>query len=86
LETACQPESLDLIVTNPPFHTGKATDYELSQRLIREAPRFLKPGGQLWLVANRFLPYPDLLDSAFGSFSRRAETGKFTVYQALREK
>lgn len=84
LEVACPPGSLDLIITNPPFHTGKATDYELSQRLIREAPRFLKPGGQLWLVANRFLPYPDLLDTAFGSFTRRAETGKFTVYQAIR--
>ncbi|WP_404420006.1 methyltransferase [Marinospirillum sp.] len=86
LEAVCQPGSLDLIVTNPPFHTGKATDYELSERLIRESPRFLKPGGQLWLVANRFLPYPDLLDRAFGSFQRRAETGKFSVYQALREK
>jgi len=84
LDEVCPPESLDLIITNPPFHTGKATDYELSQRLIREAPGFLKPGGQLWLVANRFLPYPDLLDEAFGGFNRQAETGKFTVYQAVR--
>ncbi|WP_114417414.1 methyltransferase [Marinospirillum perlucidum] len=75
---------VDLIITNPPFHTGRGTDYELASRLIREAPQHLKPGGQLWLVANRFLPYPDLLDAAFGGFKRRAETGKFTVYQAVK--
>ncbi len=82
LEKVCQPASLELIISNPPFHTGKGTDYELAERLIREAPYWLRPGGQLWLVANRFLPYPDLLEQAFGGFQRRAETGKFIVYQA----
>lgn len=86
LEAVCPAQSLDWIITNPPFHTGTATDYELSQRLIAEAPYFLKPGGQLWLVANRFLPYPDLLDAAFGCFERRAVTGKFTVYQSIKKK
>lgn len=85
LEKAAAPGQLNQIISNPPFHTGKATDYELSQRLIRDAPQWLKPGGQLWLVANRFLPYPDLLQAAFGSFHRRAETGKFTVYQAIKK-
>lgn len=76
----------DLIVSNPPFHTGKDTDYELASRLIRQAPEFLKPGGQLWIVANRFLPYPDLLEQAFGSFTSVAENGKFRVYLAIRGK
>lgn len=74
----------DLIISNPPFHTGKETDYELASRLIRQAPAFLKPGGQLWLVANRFLPYPDLLEQAFGGFTSVAENGKFRVYLAIR--
>ncbi|MBE0506916.1 MAG: methyltransferase [Marinospirillum sp.] len=76
----------DLIISNPPFHTGKDTDYELASRLIHQAPEFLKPGGQLWIVANRFLPYPDLLEQAFGSFTSVAENGKFRVYLAIRGK
>ncbi|SFX73344.1 class I SAM-dependent methyltransferase [Marinospirillum alkaliphilum] len=74
----------DLLLSNPPFHTGKATDYGPARRLILEAPAHLRKGGQLWLVANRFLPYPDLLQQAFGSFNILAETGKFRVYQAIR--
>ncbi|SFB98361.1 16S rRNA (guanine1207-N2)-methyltransferase [Marinospirillum celere] len=82
LDDACAPASLDLILSNPPFHTGRGTDYGPAERLIKQAPAWLKPGGELRIVANRFLPYPDLLDAAFGSFTRLAETGKFTVYQA----
>lgn len=76
----------DLIVSNPPFHTGKATDYELASRLINQAPNYLREGGELWLVANRFLPYPDLLQQAFSHFKIIAENNKFSVYKAIRGK
>src|SRR5690606_38449600 len=33
----------DLIVTNPPFHDGLERTTAVSERLIREAPRYLKP-------------------------------------------
>lgn len=77
-------EGFDLIVSNPPFHTGKATDYELASRLISQAPKFLRKGGEIWLVANRFLPYADFLQQAFNNFTLVAETGKFRVYKAIR--
>lgn len=76
--------SFNLIVSNPPFHTGKATDYELSARFIRQAPKFLAKGGELRIVANSFLPYPELLDQAFGSHKCIAATTKFKVYQAIK--
>ncbi len=75
---------LDLLISNPPFHTGQATDYDLAQRLILQAPQYLKKDGECWIVANRFLPYAQWLDQAFGHFTKVLETGKFTVYRAQR--
>lgn len=86
LAESCPPASLDRILTNPPFHTGKGTDYGPAERLIREAAYYLKPGGELWVVANRFLPYPDLLQAAFGGFTCPAQTGKFSVYRAINQR
>ncbi|MDX1467438.1 MAG: methyltransferase, partial [Halomonas sp.] len=61
------------VISNPPFHQERAIDYGPAGRLIREAPRHLTPGGQLLLVANAFLPYPDLLEAAFGGFEILAD-------------
>lgn len=75
------------IVSNPPFHQERSIDYGPAGRLIREAPGHLQPGGELWLVANAFLPYPDLLESAFGGFQIVADDRRFRVYttkQAIR--
>ncbi|NIC06840.1 methyltransferase [Billgrantia bachuensis] len=69
------------IVSNPPFHQERNIDYGPAGRLIREAPELLLPGGELWLVANAFLPYPDLLQSAFGDFDILADDRRFRVYR-----
>lgn len=84
LEAHTPKLGFDLIISNPPFHTGKATDYELASRLISQASHYLRQGGELWLVANRFLPYPDLLQQAFSNFKTIAENNKFSVYQVIR--
>lgn len=75
----------DAIVSNPPFHQERAIDYGPAGRLIREAPRHLTPGGRLLLVANAFLPYPDLLEAAFGGFEILADDRRFRVYAATRD-
>ncbi|WP_372613976.1 class I SAM-dependent methyltransferase, partial [Halomonas sp.] len=73
-----------VIVSNPPFHQERAIDYGPAGRLITEAPDHLAPGGQLLLVANAFLPYPDMLTRAFGGFEILAEDRRFRVYRAVR--
>ncbi|GGA87993.1 ribosomal RNA small subunit methyltransferase C [Neiella marina] len=75
-------QQLSAIVTNPPFHQGVKTHYHVTENLIAKAPRLLSATGQLVLVANRFLQYPDLLEKAFKTTSRRSETSKFVVYQS----
>ncbi|QQM31439.1 class I SAM-dependent methyltransferase [Martelella lutilitoris] len=51
----------DLIIMNPPFHTGKAAEPSLGKALVKAAATALKPGGRLLLVANRGLPYEEVL-------------------------
>lgn len=82
--SALQGESFDLIVSNPPFHQERDISYGPTQRLISQAPDYLAPKGQLWLVANAFLPYPDLLQHAFQQFHTQADNRRFRVYRAQR--
>lgn len=56
---------LDFVITNPPFHAGRAGRPELGAAFIRAAAAMLKPGGRLWLVANRHLPYEAALAANF---------------------
>lgn len=70
----------DLIISNPPFHDGIDTAYRVVTELIDQAKWHLKQGGELRIVANAFLPYPDLLDQHFGSHQVLAKTNKFKVY------
>nr|WP_272210004.1 class I SAM-dependent methyltransferase [Marinicella sp. W31]MDC2875856.1 class I SAM-dependent methyltransferase [Marinicella sp. W31] len=51
----------DLIFMNPPFHAGKAAEPSLGKAMVKAASDALKPGGRLMLVANRGLPYEDVL-------------------------
>ncbi|MEM7320957.1 MAG: methyltransferase, partial [Pseudomonadota bacterium] len=50
-------EPCDTVVMNPPFHISRAADPEIGRGFIATAARALKPAGQLWMVANRNLPY-----------------------------
>ncbi|WP_114561574.1 class I SAM-dependent methyltransferase, partial [Desertihabitans aurantiacus] len=58
--------SLDLLVSNPPFHVGAAKDSTPTLELIDSAASRLRPGGELWLVWNAHLPYLPRLRQAVG--------------------
>lgn len=55
----------DWIVTNPPFHETRQPDPVIGMRFIIAAAQALKPEGQLWLVANKHLPYERLMQEGF---------------------
>ncbi|WP_373355696.1 class I SAM-dependent methyltransferase [Pseudoroseicyclus sp. CXY001] len=79
--TFTAPEAYSGIVMNPPFHSGRAGDPGLGQAFIAAARRNLTAGGQLWLVANRHLPYEAALDAAF---SRVEDIGGDTAFKLFR--
>jgi len=74
--------TFDLIVTNPPFHAGVRTQLSVTERMIRESGRFLVPGGRLVLVANAFLPYPNVLRESFSDVRVLAENASYRVFEA----
>lgn len=69
------------LVTNPPFHTGLATDYEITRRMLADSRRLLQPGG-LWLgVVNDHLPYQDWLNEHLQQVTCLHHGGGFRVWQ-----
>lgn len=80
--TAGLPGRYDAIVSNPPFHQGRADQPELGRAFIAAAARALTPHGQLWLVANRHLPYEATLTALFSEVRAVADEGGFKVITA----
>jgi 16S rRNA (guanine1207-N2)-methyltransferase len=76
--------SLDVIAVNPPFHLDRATDTRTAERFIEDAHRVLRPGGRLFLVANRFLPYDHAIAATFGSCDLAYEDRAYRVFRATK--
>ncbi|MEM6373186.1 MAG: methyltransferase [Pseudomonadota bacterium] len=80
------PDPVDTVVMNPPFHTGRAADPALGRAFISAASRILKPGGTLFMVANRHLPYEDTLAHAFTKVVDLDGDARFKLVRAERPK
>ncbi len=72
----------DWIISNPPFHKGVTTDFDIARRFISTAPAKLGNRGRMLLVCNRHLPYEAWLTEAFVGFEKVAENRDFKVLQA----
>ncbi len=75
---------VDTVVCNPPFHVSRAAEPDLGAAFIRAAAAMLHPGGVLWLVANRHLPYGQVLAEAFRDVQDVAGDGGYRVTRAAR--
>ena len=83
--TAGLPRIFDNIVSNPPFHNvSRAALPEVGQRFITVASGALRPGGSMWLVANRHLPYEAVLKERFGLVKTVAEGNGYKVIEAVK--
>ncbi len=76
------PRRYDAIVSNPPFHQGRADEPELGLAFIAAAADALLPEGSLWLVANRHLPYESLLATRFAQVRGVVAQDGFKVIEA----
>ena len=76
-------DTFDAVVMNPPFHVGKGVRLELPRAFIAAAHKHLVPGGELVLVANKALPYEELL--AHFAYWETLQTGeRFKVLRGLK--
>jgi len=77
-------DKYDVIVSNPPFHAqGRADRPDIGRAFISAAAQAMRPGGQLWLVANRHLPYEEMLSVHFGDVRTVAQRDGFKVIAAV---
>lgn len=78
----------DLIVLNPPFHTGAVVHQGVAHRLIERCARALRPatehtpGGELRIVFNSHLNYRPLIERCIGPARQIARNRTFTVLSA----
>lgn len=76
------PARYDAIISNPPFHQGRADLPALGRSFIDTAANALQPHGRLWLVANRHLPYEATLASRFNEVRSVALQDGFKIIEA----
>lgn len=74
----------DTVLTNPPFHSGVATEYETTERFIRDAYDHMNRYAPLFLVANAFLKYGSVIEARFGRCDLINENTRFKVYKTSR--
>lgn len=80
--TARASQSADLILCNPPFHQEHVVTEHIAQQMFRDSKRVLRKNGELWVVANRHLPYYHALKRLFRTVKTVAQNNKFMIYQA----
>lgn len=72
----------DWILTNPPFHEGKAETMRVLEDVAADAPGHLTRRGGLVLVTQRRLPVGRLLEERFRRVDVLSETSVFRVWSA----
>lgn len=72
------------LVSNPPFHFGKNTNYKATEAFIKLAPEHLLVTGKMFIVANKFLKYEPLLEHAFSKVSCPITTNKFKILTCVK--
>lgn len=78
--------SVDLVLLNPPFHVGAGVHAGAGLKMIEAAGRVLEPGGELWTVFNRHLPYLPALERHVGPTAVKGTNPKFTVTVSTRRR
>jgi 16S rRNA (guanine1207-N2)-methyltransferase len=71
-----------MIVSNPPFHTGVETNYDLVRTFVQGVHGQLQPGGVLQMVTQRSLKIQPLIETTIGPCQVVAQTRQYTVYRA----
>ena len=73
---------LDFVVSNPPFHAEGIEDRGLGQAFITAAGRMLRRSGTLYLVANRHMPYEEVLRATFRTVTTLADEAGYKIFEA----
>lgn len=78
------PHRMDTVLMNPPFHVGRASEPQIGQAFVAAAARILSSHGDLWMVANRHLPYEAELRKRFMHVEEIGGDARFKLFHATR--
>jgi 23S rRNA (guanine1835-N2)-methyltransferase len=82
--TGVPPETVDLVLSNPPFHTHQSTTDATAWRMFTGSHAVLRTGGELWVVGNRHLGYHTKLRRLFGNCETVTSDPKFVILRAVK--
>ncbi|MGH8345716.1 MAG: methyltransferase [Pseudomonas sp.] len=77
-----EPQSLDVVLCNPPFHQQQVVGDFLAWRMFQQAREALVVGGALYIVGNRHLGYHSKLARLFRGVEQVAANPKFVILKA----
>lgn len=80
------PNSADIILNNPPFHQQNVVGDAIAWRMFKQSHKTLRPNGELWVIGNRHLDYPQKLKKLFGNCKTVANNKKFVILKALKQR
>ncbi len=81
-----ESDTLDCIITNPPFHFEYEIDISVPLRLFKEASQCLSQEGRLIIVANQHLNYRTHLERLFHDVGVIQSNKKFIIYECRNKK
>ncbi|HSL16929.1 MAG TPA: methyltransferase [Methylomirabilota bacterium] len=73
----------DLVLLNPPFHSGVPVDLQPARAIFRAVDTVLAPGGRALVVANRTLPWERDLER-LGALRRLTDRSGYKVLEVAR--
>ncbi|MFJ6216311.1 methyltransferase [Streptomyces sp. NPDC092296] len=76
--------TVDLVLSNPPFHSHQATTDATARRMFTGSRDALRPGGELWVIGNRHLGYHIRLRRIFGNCEIVSSNPKFVILRSVR--
>jgi 16S rRNA (guanine1207-N2)-methyltransferase len=82
--SAVRDVRFDVVVANPPFHSGVGAQFLTALAFIAGSAEVLRPKGRLYLVANRFIKYEPYLMKLFSRLSVIHADNRFKVLEAVK--
>jgi len=71
----------DLVISNPPIHTGKGEDFRILTDLVEKAPLHLKERGQILLVVQSTVPVQRILKTFFDNVDLVTKSTQYHVWK-----
>ncbi len=78
------PNSLDLVLCNPPFHQQHTVGDFIAWQMFLDAKKVLRTGAQLRVIGNSHLGYQQKLKKIFGNSRIVATNDKFMIVDAFK--